>query len=69
MHCTLKLKYIFFTVCPPIQNCEHRTCLAYDGSGNKCDFCKYEHAHQRYERAYKYNAHINACQSMYDFMI
>lgn len=54
-----------FSVCPPIQNCVHRTCEAYYGSNNKCEYCKYENTHQRYERAYKYHDDKKICERMY----
>ncbi|XP_076086939.1 uncharacterized protein LOC143057513 [Mytilus galloprovincialis] len=55
----------YCTICPPIQNCVHRTCEAYYGSNNKCEYCKYENTHQRYERAYKYHDDKKICERMY----
>lgn len=65
----IKQYFIFLAVCPRIPMCEFRRCMSPFVSPylfqNKCLFCKYENAHTRYERAYKYKTSSNACERKY----
>lgn len=56
-------KHCLITVCPYIPMCAFRNCTGVDD--NFCQFCMYENAPEKYQRAYKYDEGKNACISKY----